>query len=166
MGRNLLLLACFYLYSGISNANERVGNWLYQVKGENFEIFTANESSSLFGFICKSNDCYFYIHAGSNCRPEAEVAVLVNFDSGADISYAKCHHFQRKTGTIPILKMTDKFLFDGMKSASVVSFGIALEQGQFKISKFSLEGFEDARALLVKQLSEGTDALGDPKNNL
>lgn len=161
MSKYLLLTLLLLLSTHPLRASEQIGTWFYQIKGKNFEMYTANESSSLFGFICKEEQCYFYLTASDGCNDGDEIDVLVNLSNGTGISNASCYHFERKNGKIPILRMKDDFLSEGLKNSTEVGFGFAVDGGQFKVSKFSMNGFDRALVQLKQRISESPSVRGN-----
>lgn len=136
-----MALAVFFGIIGSAHAQkQRVGSWTVETADAYTEAFTGNDSGSTFGFLCIAGTCSFYLDTNTRCEEDSKTPLLVNANSGSTYVVSSCLHFRSSTGTRYINSISDKDVVTAISSGRVIGFAMPLANGDFKVTRFSLEG--------------------------
>lgn len=123
-----------------------VGDWQVKVNTQNTNITatTINDSGNEFGRVCyfENRECGWAMLSKTPCKKDVETPVLVNSDSGAWQLTVKCT-LSARTGYVLSFTSQDEF---SRISQNDLYVGIAfpLESGKFLVTRFSLNGADQA----------------------
>lgn len=118
---------------------QRVGDWTLDTRAGFSEAFTGNDSGSMFGFLC-SDTCIFYLDTGTQCHENGKIPMLVNANSGSTYVMSTCVHFRVGNGIRYVYSIQDKDIVTAISSGNIIGFAFPLESGEFKVTRFSLNG--------------------------
>jgi len=153
----ILFFICSVLNS--TAAPVKVGDWTIDLTSEYSEAYIYNETKSLFGIICYEK-CIFYINPSNiSCDENSKYNMLMNAENEARALEAECVKLQNK-----YIRIFQDFnvVNNAVKESSFIGFAFALQNGQFNVSRFSLNGAQSA----IKQTLENAIKLNNKKNNI
>jgi hypothetical protein len=103
------------------------------------EATTVNQSGSRFGFICviSISQCTYYISAHTTCEPGSTSAVLINTDAGTLMSKITC---TKLSGSYYNAIQDTADLHRAVTASNTIGIAIPMENGHFKVVRFSLAG--------------------------
>lgn len=146
---SLLLMA-----SHLAMAGERVAyqNWVTEFNGKTYEAYTLADANASLGVYCSNEQCLFYLRQSLSCLPGAKYSVLMNSSSISAALTMECtliggHLFQ-------ILSPFDAVL-RASQSGEGIGFAVALQSGEFAVTRFSLLG---AKTAIDKALTEAANS--------
>ena len=153
----LMIMAVFAASAAVAataapEADQIFGHWRAGADATSVFAYTENESGALLGFVCSYGQCFYYLHTQAGCVVNREYDLLLSSQTAGGAP--KIHSaFPRAVCGIGEGDDADiqAFYFheDGMPAviaASVVAIAVPVEDSQFRVSKFSLEGASDAVA--------------------
>lgn len=128
--------------------------WVSRSADEYAEAFTVNESQSTFGVLCGTSTCRVYMLTETKCDAGSEYPWLASGDLTMHVT-AKCGEWGSGELKRPVYWIDEatailKLLGDG----KVVGFAMALKSGEFKVVRFSLNGYKDALERLSKHVAK------------
>lgn len=128
-----------------------VGDWTWNI--DDPELLTAatlNKTGQALAQFCvpTTGSCLYLITLGINCEKGEPYAALVNSDLGTATMDLLCHEEVEKGGEHTLV-FTDFDQIDKIiRGAQRVGFAIAMEEGEFKAVRFSLDGSNKAIDLM------------------
>jgi hypothetical protein len=138
----VIAVTLLFAFQGV-NAGDRqdYGNWSTNIGGQTAEAYTANESNSSFGLFCAADQCLFYLHQARKCESGSRYSVLLN---SARISTALTMQCTRVGGNL--FQILDPFdaVLKATQSGDSIGFAVALQSGDFAVTRFSLNGVKKA----------------------
>jgi hypothetical protein len=124
---------------------------------------TLNDSGSVLGVYCvAAKNCQAYLLASTDCEENGKYPVLMNSTSGAKALDTTCTNI----GT-PDSKPRFALLFDDFESVvnlmfkdRVAGFSIPMADGTFKVTRFSLDGSNEALAAVNQAITKNSKPVG------
>jgi hypothetical protein len=121
--------------------------------------FTSNGSGSSFGIYCaNANSCFAYLDSSTGCDDSSTYPVLVNSDSGAGSFEATCADLGSSASKNHAVIVFNDFsaIIKTVLKDHAIGFAIPLASGQFKVTRFSLEGSNETIQAMNKAVSSST----------
>jgi hypothetical protein len=115
---------------------------------------TYNDTGSLFGLMCSSNGCTYYVNASAECDAGAVYPGLINAAAGAMALTLRCAHVKEEGQPYAIL-LIDEDLSDELADTDEISITIPLAGGKVDTSRFSMAGAADAQQDMLDNTGEG-----------
>jgi hypothetical protein len=127
------------------------GAWNVGAMSDNEGLYagTVNDSNGIFSQYCLASDasCYWILGIDIDCEIGNKYPTLVNSDAGA--SYQEIYCF--KIGGKPRFAFANFDAIDGVVKASRrISIAFPMQGGQFKVSRFALDGASEALEVMIK----------------
>jgi hypothetical protein len=122
------------------------GRWVVDGEGDWVEAWTDNESGSEFGLLC-STDCMIYLDFRTACDSGHDYPAMVNSGAGAISISMRCHRYEDRQ--IFITEASEDYV-DMVQQGEEVGFAFPLENGQFRVSRFSTRGGYEAMLAAVR----------------
>jgi hypothetical protein len=116
------------------------GAWTTRDMGDFTIASTVNESGSAFGAVCGKN-CVWFVNFQSECKAGDEYPAMINGPSGSYAIELRCYHLDKYR--LLTFSMTNDSLNILAKNGEV-GFAFPFAGGKFGVSRFSLEGAENA----------------------
>lgn len=145
------LAVLFVVMSGLAQAQDMrtFGSWTVGPTKDRDGVFAAtiNDSGGVLGQYCYWDEkgCYWLIATDVKCEENDRYAVLLNAPSGASHQSIRCLKVDGKA----------RYVFENFDSAAKAikgngRMGVAfpMESGQFQVSRFSLDGVDEAVSFL------------------
>jgi hypothetical protein len=155
--------------SGLSPANSEPRSGA--VKDWTFKLFddgsagaqTLNDSGSALGVYCAAaKNCQVYLLASTDCEENGKYPVLVNSTSGAKALDTTCANI-----STPDAKPRFALFFDDFQTVvslmfkdRVAGFSIPMADGTFKVTRFSLDGSNEALTTVNKAIESKSKPVG------
>lgn len=144
-----------------SAQEKRFGAWAVGTMKENAGAFaaTVNDSGGLLGQYCyrEREQCVWLLSNDIGCEDGAKYPVLVNADSGAATTQIVCMKVSGK----PMYAFAEFDLIDGIvRQADWVGFAFPMASGQFRVSRFALEGAASAVEFMRKVMDQVIERVG------
>ena len=130
-------------------------NWYVDTDSDTMYAVTMNDSGSLFGQYCfaSTRSCVYLIALGTGCEKGRRYSILANTDVGTsyheiycdgELEGGKFRYVFTDFGTIDFLVAT----------AAKVGFAMPLQDDQFKIIRFDLDGGASATGRLKEMANK------------
>ena len=148
----LLLLACG---SAWSQALGSFGDWGVEATDDGSAIVagTVNDSGATFGIACNtsSGGCLWTLITADQCRGGATYHVMINAPTGTSTQELVCSADDGDRW----LNFTDSAALEvAISKGGRIGFAMSLEDGQFRVSRFSANGAAQA-SKAARSLAEG-----------
>lgn len=143
--RFLLLL----LISITANANDRFGDWAVITEKNVVLAATENSHSEIIGVLC-TDSCLVYMQPNVRCEANNKIPVLISSSAGTLSETLSCEHINNKQ--ILVFSNYDG-LIRSLEAGSGIGIAMALDGGDFVVSRFSTSGAIPAirQAVSIKQ---------------
>ena len=129
------------------------GRWVVIREGEWVEASTDNGSGSEFGLLC-SAECMIYLDFRIECEDGHDYPAMINSGAGAVSISMRCHHYGDRP--IFITEASGDYV-DMLEQGKEVGFAFPLQNGQFRVARFSTHGgYEAILAALRIAMKSGT----------
>lgn len=122
------------------------GDWQAEDLGDDTEAYTRNESGSVFGLLC-GRECVFFVNLARKCEQDHDYPAMINSDAGAYPVELKCIVLDEDY--ILTFPATNEHA-DILEAGGTIGFALALEGGDFGVSRFSLKGGLDAASAITR----------------
>ncbi|GAA5317318.1 MAG: hypothetical protein AseanaTS_25230 [Candidatus Pelagadaptatus aseana] len=137
-------------------------DWAWDLSGSDYAYAaTHNAEGRVLGQYCYFNEgaCFYQVSLGVTCNKGAQYPSILNSSSGAAEVRLVCSHRQNGDNVFVVAPFegVDKLV----KEASDLGFAVAMEQGQFKVIRFSLSGSEHA----ITAMRDAAKALDNASQN-
>ena len=156
--RSLFLLATLLAFLACpALAEDRVehGDWVSQFRDGAGEASTHENGTSMFGMLCADRVCRYYFANGIPCEPGNNYPLMLTTGAGALAFDAICEPMSTANGDVMLYWFKEsKQLNDAFAQSAAIGFAFPLTTGQFKISRFSMNGFTDAITRMVNGLRD------------
>ncbi len=154
-------LALIFLVQDAFAQERRFGAWAVGLLNDKSGSYaaTANESDVVFGQSCQVTGagCSWFLIPRYECTVGGNYTVLVNSDAGTAAHTLSCATAEGKTH----YRFNDSEQITSLVSkSSEIAFAFAKAGSQFQVSRFSLNGSNDALTLMLK-----TATIMGQKNN-
>lgn len=160
MRRALLPLLLLLPLSLPVMAEDRVahGSWSSQFLDGMGEATTHENGTSTFGILCAQGSCRYYFANGIDCEPGGNYPFMITTDSGALTIESVCEPVATANGDILVYWFNENDAMNrAFQQTPVVGFAFPLTSGKFRLSSFSMEGFNEAVQRMVDGLRERRD---------
>jgi hypothetical protein len=139
--RHIVMAVGTLLYFSAQAESFTFKDWAWNTERTDFYFAaTMNDAGHLLGQYCyfKSGSCFYFTGIGINCEIGNEYPALLNSDTGAaQISLVCSYKYQNQH----VLAISPFDAIDRLiRSATRMGIAIALQNDQFKVSRFSLAG--------------------------
>jgi len=158
MQRCIVLLALIFAAILPTSAQERVehGDWISQFLDGRGEASTHENGMSMLGMMCGDGSCRYYFANGLDCEPSANYPLMLTSDVGALALDAVCEPVSTANGDVMLYWFTETpYLNEAFAKTPVVGIAFPLANGEFRTSKFSMNGFTEAIERMVNVMREG-----------
>jgi len=144
------------ILTGSNSIAQFFGDWFVGDKpGQYHYAITINDSGAVLGQYCfPSGNCVWLVAMSARCNEGDQYPILANSDAGAAHLAIQCNG-QLENGLYRYV-FTDFDLVDStMKKGSLVGFAIPLDQDQFRVVRFRLNGVKSALATMQSRVEKG-----------
>lgn len=148
-----------------ASANEKIAyqHWLVDIGAHTVEAHTANVNKTTFGVFCSGDQCLFYLHQNFQCTPGTKYSVLMSSQTVANALSMECTQIGGN-----LFQILDPFktILRAVQGGGTIGFALALQSGDFAVTRFSLAGAKQAidRALLEATKTKEKSPKGAPQN--
>lgn len=144
-------LALILLAHGAFAQERQFGAWAAGVNNGKTAVYagTTNESQGIFAQYCQTADgnCYWVLVNDIECEVGSKYTIFVNADIGASTHETQCMKVDGKPRYT--FYSFDEITAITLKS-SKIAFAFPIGDSQFKVSRFSLSGSNEALDLMAK----------------
>lgn len=167
--RNLMIFAivCMSLCEdGLADDKVEHGDWSSQFMEGMGEATTHENGMSVFGMLCAEKSCRYYFANNTECQPRGTYPVMVTTKEGALAIETVCEKVESANGDVMLywFNETPKMNQAFAKSPEL-SFSFPLNNGKFKISSFSMNGFTEAIERMINGVRERASIRRNDKNS-
>lgn len=158
MQRCIVLLTLIFAAIQPASAQERVehGDWISQFLDGRGEASTHENGMSMLGMMCGDGNCRYYFANGLDCEPSANYPLMLTSDVGALALDAVCEPVSTANGDVMLYWFAETpHLNEAFAKTPVVGIAFPLANGEFRTSKFSMNGFTEAIERMVNVMREG-----------
>lgn len=151
------LLVLFFGVTLSAGAEDRMehGDWSSQFEDGVGEATTNENGMAMFGMLCGDGQCRYYFANGQDCEPGANHPLLVTTDQGAIALEAVCEPMSTANGEVLLYWFNEyPALNQAFMQSPLVGFAFALTGGNFKLNKFSMNGFSEALERMVQGMQQ------------
>ncbi|MRI35503.1 hypothetical protein EOPP23_21320 [Endozoicomonas sp. OPT23] len=156
---SILALLVFSIASNAEVIKSEKWNWDLSHKDYAYAA-TINDTNRILGQYCYYADstCYYLVSLGITCETGDEYPSLINTDSTATTINLICGHKYNNENVFFIkpFDQIDKIV----KKSNKVGFAVAMENGEFKVVRFSLNGSSKA----IENMLLGAEAIKENKS--
>ena len=147
----LTALALIFLAHGSFAQERKFGAWVTGVNESKASVYagTTNESQGIFAQYCHIADgnCHWVLLNAIECEVGSNYTIFVNADIGASTHETQCMKVDGKPRYT--FYSFDEITAITLKS-SKIAFAFPIGDSQFKVSRFSLSGSNEALDLMAK----------------
>lgn len=157
MSRIFILLTLLLSLSATAQADDKVehGDWSSQFMDGMGEATTHENGMSVFGMLCSEGICRYYFANSTECEQGSTYPLMVTTHSGAISIDAVCEKVDSANGEVMLYWFTETDMMNqAFHNTPVLGFAFPLTNGQFKISTFSMDGFNQAIERMTSGLRE------------
>lgn len=115
--------------------------WTLEVRENQTEAYTRNDSNMTFGIYCANNQCVFYVHATTPCLPNQSYPALV---STALLSRAITMQCSLVGNKLFLIANPFNTIFQATQIGDQINFAFPIQGGEFLTTRFSLQGARQA----------------------
>ncbi len=166
--RRLLALIGMSLAFATVQADDRMqhGAWSSQFQDGMGEASTHENGASMFGMLCADGNCRYYFANGIACEAGSNYPLMVTTAAGALAFDAICEPMDTANGEVMLFWFNEsQRLNEAFGQSSSVGFAFPLTDGQFKTSKFSMSGYEQAVERMVNGMRAKREAEANPDSS-
>lgn len=158
MQRFIVLLTLIVSVILPASAQERAehGDWTSQFLDGRAEASTHENGMSMLGMLCGDGSCRYYFANGLDCEPGVNYPLMLTTDVGAVPLEAVCEPMNTANGDVMLYWFAETpYLNDAFSKTPVIGIAFPLTNGEFKTSKFSMNGFAEAIERMVNVMQGG-----------
>ncbi len=165
---------CFFAFAlllsllGVAVADDREqhGDWSSQFLEGMGEASTHENGTSVFGMLCANDSCRYYFANGIDCEAGMNYPLMLTTAAGALSIDAICEPMGTANGDVMLYWFNESSrLNEAFAASGEIGIAFPLSSGQFKLSKFSMKGYEDAIERMVNGVRERREGGQSPSNN-
>jgi hypothetical protein len=131
------------------------GDWTSQFLEGMGEASTHENGLSMFGILCGDDSCRYYFANGLDCEPSVNYPLMLTTDVGAVPVEAVCEPMMTDNGEVLLYWFAETpYLNEAFTKTPTVGIAFPLTNGEFKISRFSMNGFTDAVERMVNVMRD------------
>ena len=139
----------------MADDREQHGDWSSQFLDTMGEASTHESGTSVFGMLCADDSCRYYFANGIDCQSGQNYSLMLTTAAGALPIDAMCEPMNTANGSVKLYWFSESArLNDAFVSSAEISIAYPLSGGQFKLSKFSMRGYEAAIERMVNGVRE------------
>lgn len=132
------------------------GDWTSQFLEGMGEASTHENGMSMFGMLCGNGSCRYYFANGLDCEPSVNYPLMVTTDVGAVPVEAVCEPMATANGEVMLYWFAETpYLNEAFTKTPAIGIAFPLTNGEFKLSRFSMNGFSDAVERMVNVMRDG-----------
>lgn len=153
----IVALGWLAVWAGPVSADDRAGHgdWTSQFQQGMGEATTHEEGMATFGMLCVENSCRYYFANNTDCAPGVNYPLMVTANQGALAIDAVCEVMDSANGVVMLYWFAETdALNDAFSKTPSLGFAFPLNNGQFKLNTFSMNGYNDAIARMINGLRE------------
>ncbi len=157
MRRYLLAFALLLSLLGAAVADDREqhDDWSSQFFEGMGEASTHETGTSVFGMLCATDSCRYYFANGIDCEAGMNYPLMLTTAAGAMSVDAICEPMGTANGDVMLYWFNESSrLNDAFATSDEMGIAFPLSGGQFKLSKFSMKGYEAAIERMVNGVRE------------
>lgn len=162
MQKILVGLSILLAFATPSQADDKAehGDWSSQFMEDMGEATTHENGMSTFGMLCAKGSCRYYFANGTECDAGSNYPLMITTNEGAMSVDAVCEPMSSASGDIMLYWFNENDAMNvAFKKTPSVGFAFPLTNAQFKLSTFSMNGFNDAIARMIRGMQDrGPDA--------
>ncbi len=168
MRRAFFILSLLTLCSLPVAADDRLehGDWSSQFLDGMGEATTHENGMAMFGMLCAKGSCRYYFANDMDCEAGANYPLMITTDVGALSFDAICEPMASANGDVMLYWFNESpALNQALAKTPSVGFAFPLSGGQFKTSKFSMDGYNQSLERMVNGMrakKEAEDHPADP----
>ena len=156
--RQLVLLLVVGFYLGLSaHADDRVehGDWVSQFRDGMGEASTHDNGKAMFGMLCADRLCRYYFANGMPCEPGLNYPIMLTTKLGAVALDSVCEPMETANGEVMLYWFGESpRINEALAGSESIGFAFPLTSGHFRISVFSMTGYNEAIGRMVGVLLE------------
>lgn len=131
------------------------GDWTSQFLEGMGEASTHENGLSMFGILCGDDSCRYYFANGLDCEPSVNYPLMLTTDVGAVPVEAVCEPMMTDNGEVLLYWFAETpYLNEAFTKTPTVGIAFPLTNGEFKISRFSMNGYTDAVERMVNVMRD------------
>ena len=137
-------------------------DWIWDLAGDEYVYAaTVNSDGRVLGQYCYFSDssCVYLVSLGILCESGSEYPSILNSSAGVAEVRLVCGHMYQGENVF-FIKPFDE-VDNLVKQANNVGFAVAMEEGTFKVVRFSLSGSTYA----IEMMRAGAELLNEAKQN-
>ena len=163
MRSSILLGVCGFIFSCLSFADAQISkdwHWDLSYSDDYAYAATANSDGRILGQYCYYADgsCVYLVSLGILCEAGAEYPSILNSNAGVLDVRLICGHIYQGENVFFIKPFDD--VDNIVMSADNIGFAVAMEEGTFKVVRFSLSGSTHA----IKMMRLGAEIINEEKS--
>lgn len=161
MRKILISLAVLLAITATVQADDKVEHrdWSSQFMEDMGEATTHENGMSTFGMLCAKGSCRYYFANGTDCTAGTAYPLTITTSEGVLSLAAVCEPMSSANGDVMLYWFDESDAVNSaFKKSAAVGFAFPLTNGEFKTSKFSMDGFNDA----IERMIRGVQDRGQP----
>jgi hypothetical protein len=167
--RSIVIIAAVLMslcIDGLADDKVEHGDWSSQFMEGMGEATTHENGMSVFGMLCAENSCRYYFANNTECQPRVTYPMMVTTNEGALAIETVCEKVESANGDVMLYWFNEsQTMNQAFAKSPELSFAFPLNNGKFKISSFSMNGFTDAIERMISGLREKTGVRRNDKNS-
>ena len=163
MRNSIILGLCIFTFPYFSFAEAQISKeWFWDMTSSDEYAYaaTVNSDGRVLGQYCyySESSCVYLVSLGIICADDSEYPSILNSDAGVVEVKLVCGHKNNDENVFFIKPFDD--VDNLVLSASTIGFAVALEEGTFKVVRFSLSGSTHA----IKMMRLGAEIINEEKS--
>ncbi len=158
-----LLLSSSLVGAVVAEDRLEHGDWSSQFLDGMGEASTHENGLSAFGMLCANQSCRYYFANGIDCQPGTNYPLMLTTSLGALSVEATCEPMSTANGDLKLYWFGESpRLNEAFDTSAELGIAFPLTTGQFKLSKFSMNGYAAAVERMVNGLRARREATEQP----
>lgn len=152
----IIVLFFSVVVSAVAEDKVEHGDWTSQFLEGIGEASTHENGMSLFGMLCGNDSCRYYFGNGLDCEPGVNYPLMLTTDVGAVPVESVCEPMTTANGELLLYWFTETSqLNEAFTKTPAIGMAFPMTNGEFKLSRFSMNGYTDAVERMVTVMQEG-----------
>lgn len=167
--RSIVIIAIVLMslcLDGLADDKVEHGDWSSQFMEGMGEATTHENGMSVFGMLCAENSCRYYFANNTECQPRGNYPMMVTTNAGVLSIDAVCEKVESANGDVMLYWFNEtQAMNQAFAKSPELSFAFPLNNGKFKISSFSMNGFTQAIERMISGVRERSGVRRNDRNS-
>lgn len=151
------IILIFLIFPEVCFSSEvNFDDWAFNKDETSSITYTTNSSGSTLAYVCmfSSKQCIFYYSSETSCDDKQKSNILISSSIGSFSAETMCQRREKTEPYLSIINGDYSLFLDAVTKGDIIGIAMPLENGQFRVIRFSLKGARQAISYTEKNLSD------------